>query len=120
MKAGGPTLSSRLTIALDVCSVAAGIAVVVLRGGKEWGEVALAAGLCAVGLINLWGLLVDRARVSSGRVVFFDKYGLRVELGRGGAEAHEPRRPARALGITKIAEDFDAPLPPDVQAGFES
>lgn len=119
MKAGGPTRSSRLTIALDVCSVAAGIAVVVFRGGKEWGEVVLAAGLCAVGLINLWGLLIDRARISSGRV-FFDKYGLRVELGRGGIETHEPRRPARALGITKIAEDFDAPLPPDVQAGFES
>lgn len=29
------------------------------------------------------------------------------------------REPSNLLGITFIAEDFDEPLPPDIQAGFE-
>ncbi len=34
-------------------------------------------------------------------------------------EAAGQREPLDRLGITFIAEDFDEPLPPDIQAGFE-
>ena len=30
----------------------------------------------------------------------------------------EPRKPANALGVTYIADDFDAPLPPDLLKQF--
>lgn len=30
-----------------------------------------------------------------------------------------PRRPGRGKGAWKVAADFDAPLPPDVQRGFD-
>ena len=30
-----------------------------------------------------------------------------------------PRQPGNLLGITFIAEDFDEPLPPDIQSAFE-
>ncbi len=30
-----------------------------------------------------------------------------------------PREPANLLGVTFIAEDFDAPLPPEIQGAFE-
>ncbi len=31
----------------------------------------------------------------------------------------EPREPANLLGVTFIAEDFDEPLPPEIQGAFE-
>jgi prevent-host-death family protein len=31
----------------------------------------------------------------------------------------EPREPANLLGITFIAEDFDEPLPAEIQSAFE-
>jgi hypothetical protein len=31
-----------------------------------------------------------------------------------------PREPGNLLGVTFIAEDFDAPLPPDIQSSFEA
>jgi prevent-host-death family protein len=31
----------------------------------------------------------------------------------------EPREPANLLGISFIADDFDAPLPPEIQNAFE-
>jgi prevent-host-death family protein len=35
-------------------------------------------------------------------------------------EAEAPREPANLLGITYIADDFDEPLPPDIQSTFET
>lgn len=35
------------------------------------------------------------------------------------AEAEKPREPGNLLGITFIAEDFDDPLPPEIQSTFE-
>jgi antitoxin (DNA-binding transcriptional repressor) of toxin-antitoxin stability system len=31
----------------------------------------------------------------------------------------ERRKPAGAMGVTYISDDFDAPLPDDLQAAFE-
>ena len=30
----------------------------------------------------------------------------------------KPREPTNALGLTYLAEDFDAPLPPEIEAEF--
>jgi prevent-host-death family protein len=35
-------------------------------------------------------------------------------------EAASRREPANLLGITFIAEDFDQPLPPEIQSAFEA
>jgi prevent-host-death family protein len=35
-------------------------------------------------------------------------------------EVEKPREPANFLGVTFIAEDFDDPLPPEIQSAFES
>ena len=34
--------------------------------------------------------------------------------------ARKPRNPGSAAGVFRVAEDFDAPLPEDNQASFES
>ncbi len=36
------------------------------------------------------------------------------------AGGREPRKPGGWEGKVRISEDFDAPLPDDIQAGFES
>jgi len=35
-------------------------------------------------------------------------------------ETETPREPANLLGVTFIADDFDEPLPPEIQSLFES
>ena len=35
-------------------------------------------------------------------------------------ETLAPREPANLLGVTFIAEDFDEPLPPEIQSAFEA
>ncbi len=114
----GFTRSASISIAIDIGCFVAGLTIAVARARADWGEAALAAGLCALGLVNLWGWLADRKRAARGKV-FFDQDGLRVELSWPELVSREPRRPAKALGIVKISEDFDAPLPADVQAEFE-
>ena len=31
-----------------------------------------------------------------------------------------PRQPGNLLGVTFVADDFDEPLPPEIQSGFET
>ena len=61
--------------------------------------------------------LVDRA--AAGEEIVIAKAGKPrcrlVPLG----EAPPPREPVDFLGITFVAEDFDDPLPPDLQEAFE-
>jgi prevent-host-death family protein len=61
--------------------------------------------------------LVDRA--AGGEEIMISKNGKPlarlVPLATRGAR----RIPAGALGVVTIAADFDAPLPPDIQAGFD-
>ena len=35
-------------------------------------------------------------------------------------ETETPREPANLLGVTFIADDFDEPLPPEIQSLFET
>ncbi len=35
-------------------------------------------------------------------------------------ESEAPREPANLLGVTFIADDFDDPLPPEIQSAFET
>ncbi len=61
--------------------------------------------------------LVDRA--AEGEVIYIAKAGkVKAKL----VPTRTPRRPRRPGGWERkvtIAPDFDAPLPPEVQAGFE-
>jgi prevent-host-death family protein len=34
--------------------------------------------------------------------------------------AQAPREPSNLLGITFVADDFDEPLPPEIQSAFEA
>lgn len=61
--------------------------------------------------------LVDRA--AAGEEIVIAKAGKpRAKLVRL-PRAAKPRKPAGALRLTRIAEDFDAPLPKDIQRAFE-
>ncbi len=41
-----------------------------------------------------------------------------IDRAADGKEA-APREPGNLLGVTFIAEDFDEPLPPDIQSAFQ-
>lgn len=59
--------------------------------------------------------LVDR--VASGEEIVIAKHGKPLaRLGPMPAEKNskEPRKPSNALGLTYMADDFDAPLPPEL------
>jgi prevent-host-death family protein len=61
--------------------------------------------------------LVDRA--AGGEDIVITKNGIAmvrlVAVPFGGA----PRQPAHALGISDLPDDFDDPLPEEIQAAFE-
>jgi prevent-host-death family protein len=61
--------------------------------------------------------LVDRA--AAGEEIVIAKAGKPLAKLVRLARPAKPRRPAGALQLTRIAEDFDAPLPRDIQRAFE-
>jgi len=60
--------------------------------------------------------LVDRA--AAGEEIIIAKAGKPKAKLVPYLPCAEPRKPAHALGLTFIADDFDAPMP-DVEAAFE-
>jgi prevent-host-death family protein len=62
--------------------------------------------------------LVDRA--AQGEEIIIAKAGKPRARLVPFFEATAPREPSNLLGITFIAEDFDEPLPPDIQSAFEA
>jgi prevent-host-death family protein len=62
--------------------------------------------------------LVDRA--AQGEEIIIAKAGKPRARLVPFREATAPREPGNLLGITFIAEDFDEPLPPDIQSAFEA
>jgi prevent-host-death family protein len=61
--------------------------------------------------------LVDRA--ASGEEIVIAKHGRPMaKLVPVPAARKEPRKPANALGVTYMADDFDAPLPPELLKQF--
>ncbi len=70
---------------------------------------------------NQLSSLVDRA--ASGEEIVIAKHGRPMaKLVPVRAASKEPRKPANAMGITHIADDFDDPLPPELlkQFGYDS
>jgi prevent-host-death family protein len=61
--------------------------------------------------------LVDRA--AEGEEIIISKNGVAMARLAPIAFNGEQRKPAGALGLTYLAEDFDAPLPDDLQAAFD-
>jgi len=62
---------------------------------------------------NQLSSLVDRA--ASGEEIVIAKHGKPMaKLVSVPAARKEPRKPANALGLTYMADDFDAPLPPEL------
>jgi len=61
--------------------------------------------------------LVDRA--AEGEEIIITKNGVAMARLAPIAFKGERRKPAGALGVTYIADDFDAPLPEDLQAAFD-
>lgn len=62
--------------------------------------------------------LVDRA--AQGEEIVIAKAGKPKAKLVPFREARARREPANLLGISFIAEDFDEPLPPDIQSAFEA
>jgi prevent-host-death family protein len=62
--------------------------------------------------------LVDRA--AQGEEIVIAKAGRPKAKLVPFREAAMPREPGNLLGVTFIAEDFDEPLPPEVQSAFEA
>jgi len=62
--------------------------------------------------------LVDRA--AQGEEIVIAKAGKPKAKLVPFREKAARREPASLLGIAFIAEDFDAPLPPEIQAAFEA
>lgn len=60
--------------------------------------------------------LVDAA--AGGEEVVIAKSGKPVARLVAYKEAQRPRKPGALKGRIRIADDFDAPLPPDVAKGF--
>jgi prevent-host-death family protein len=61
--------------------------------------------------------LVDRA--AAGEEIVIARNGIALAKPVPISRAAEQRKPARALGVTHMSPDFDAPLPPELQAAFE-
>jgi len=61
--------------------------------------------------------LVDRA--AEGEEIMISKNGKPLARLMPLASRGARRIPAGALGVVMIRPDFDAPLPPDIQAAFE-
>jgi prevent-host-death family protein len=60
--------------------------------------------------------LVDRA--AAGEEIVITKNGVPMAKLVPIPRQDKPREPVNALGITFLAEDFDAPLPPEIEAEF--
>jgi prevent-host-death family protein len=66
---------------------------------------------------NQLSSLVDRA--ASGEEIVIAKHGKAMaKLVPVPRAKKEPRRPSGLLGVTYIADDFDAPLPPELLKQF--
>lgn len=66
---------------------------------------------------NQLSSLVDRA--ASGEEIVIAKHGRPMaKLVRVPGVQKGPRKPANAMGITYIADDFDDPLPPELLKQF--
>jgi len=66
---------------------------------------------------NQLSSLVDRA--ASGEEIVIAKHGQpMVKLVAVPKAKKEPRKPKNFMGITYIADDFDAPLPPELLKQF--
>jgi prevent-host-death family protein len=61
--------------------------------------------------------LIDRA--ASGEEIILSKAGKPVAKLVSFRRSAEPHRPGGWEGQVRISEDFDAPLPPEIQAAFE-
>jgi prevent-host-death family protein len=70
---------------------------------------------------------VHEAKTHLSRLLLRVESGEEIVIARGGRpiarlvpirRAPRPRRPGRFVGRGHIADDFNAPLPPDVLAGF--
>lgn len=61
--------------------------------------------------------LVDRA--ANGEEIILSKAGKPLAKLVPYHRATEPRQPGGWEGRMRISEDFDAPLPPEIQAAFE-
>lgn len=61
--------------------------------------------------------LVDRA--ASGEEIILSKAGKPLAKLVPFHRSLEPRKPDGWEGQVRISDDFDAPLPPDIQAAFE-
>jgi prevent-host-death family protein len=61
--------------------------------------------------------LVDRA--AAGEEIIIAKAGTPKAKLVPFQDLARPREPGNLLGITYVAEDFDDPLPPDIQEAFE-
>jgi prevent-host-death family protein len=58
------------------------------------------------------------ARVEAGEEILISRAGRPVARLLPAQKARARRRPGRFVGKGRVAEDFNAPLPPDVLAGF--
>jgi prevent-host-death family protein len=61
--------------------------------------------------------LVDRA--ARGEEILIAKSGIPLVRLTPAPFAGQERKPAGALGVTFMSDDFDDPLPPEIQAAFE-
>jgi prevent-host-death family protein len=61
--------------------------------------------------------LVDRA--ASGEEIILSKAGKPLAKLVPYHRSSEPRKPGGWEGRVRISEDFDAPLPPEIEAAFE-
>ena len=60
--------------------------------------------------------LIDRAE--SGEEIVITRHGKPVARIVGLPEQREPRKPINSLGLTYVADDFDAPLPAEILKAF--
>jgi prevent-host-death family protein len=58
------------------------------------------------------------ARVEAGEQILISRAGRPVARLVAARRARARRRPGRFVGKGRIADDFNAPLPPEVLAGF--
>ena len=61
--------------------------------------------------------LVDRA--AQGEEIIIAENGIPLVRLTPAPFAGEERKPSGALGVTFMSDDFDDPLPPEIQAAFE-
>lgn len=60
--------------------------------------------------------LVERA--AGGEEIVITRHGKPVARIIGLPEQREPRKPVNNIGLRDVADDFDAPLPPEILRAF--